>query len=48
MIKYLVTVMRDFFFLQFAVKFGFKKIPVLNVDHPLDNAVPFTPEKVSV
>jgi hypothetical protein len=48
MFKYLVTVMRDFFFLQFAVKFGFKKIPVLNVDHPLDKTVPFTPEKVSV
>jgi len=46
--RYLTTVMRDFFFLQFAVKFGFKKIPVINVDHPLDEKVPFTPEKVSV
>ena len=45
---YLCTVLRDFFFLQFSVKFGFKKIPVLNVDHPLDETVPFTPEKVSV
>jgi len=44
---YLGTVMRDFFLLQFAVKFGIKKIPVLSVDHPLDETVPFTPEKVS-
>ncbi len=46
--RYLRTVMRDFFFLQFSVKFGFKKIPIVSVDHPLDAAVPFTPEKVSV
>lgn len=48
MFAYLGTVMRDFFWLQFSVKLGFKKIPVLNVDHPLDATVPFTPEKVSV
>ena len=48
MFTYLKTVMRDFFFLQFAVKFGFKKIRIINVDHPLDETVPFTPEKVSV
>ncbi len=45
---YLSTVMRDFFWLQFSVKFGFKKIPILNVDHPLDAAVPFAPQKVKV
>lgn len=45
---YLVTVFRDFFFLQFSVKFGFKKIPVLSVDHQLDKTVPFTPEKVTI
>jgi len=48
MFAYLGTVLRDFFFLQFAVKFGFKKIPVISVDHQLDRTVPFTPEKVSV
>jgi hypothetical protein len=48
MCSYLSTVMRDFFFLQFAVKFGFKKIQIVSVDHPLDATVPFTPEKVSV
>lgn len=45
---YLKTVFRDFFALQFSVKFGFKKIPVINVDHPLDATVPFTPNRVSV
>ena len=48
MLAYLGTVMRDFFFLQFSVKFGLKKIPILNVDHPLDQTVPFTPDKVSI
>ncbi len=45
---YLSTVMKDFFLLQFAVKFGFKNIPIVSVDHPLDATVPFTPAKVSV
>lgn len=45
---YLHTVMRDFFGLQFAVKFGFTHIPVLTIDHQLDKKVPFAPEKVPV
>lgn len=45
---YLHTVMRDFFGVQFAVKFGFLHIPVLTVDHQLDKKVPFTPAKVPV
>jgi hypothetical protein len=48
LLRYARTVMRDFFFLQFSVKFGLKKIVVLNVDHPLDRTVPFRPEKVGV
>ena len=48
LLTYLATVFRDFFGLQFAVKFGFKKIPVINVDHPLDAKVPFTPHRVGV
>lgn len=40
------TVLHDFFWLQFSVKFGLKKIEVINVDHPLDAKVPFVPEKV--
>lgn len=45
---YLGTVIKDFFLLQFLVKFGVKKVPVLNVDHPLDRTVPFTPDLVTV
>jgi hypothetical protein len=45
---YLGTVFRDFFWLQFSVKFGLKKIPILSVDHQCDEYVPFTPEKVSI
>ena len=45
---YIHTVITEFFLLQFSVKLGFRKIPILNVDHPLDDTVPFTPEKVSV
>jgi len=48
LIRYVGTILRDFFLLQFSVKFGIKKIPILNVDHPLDATVPFTPERVSV
>lgn len=40
------TVLRDFFALQFAVKLGLRKVPVVDVDHPLDAEVPFAPEKV--
>ncbi len=47
-LSYLGTVMKDFFFLQFSVKFGFRKIPIINVDHPLDRTVPFTPSLVTV
>jgi hypothetical protein len=41
-------VIKDFFFLQFAVKWGWKKIPVISVDHPLDASVPFVPENAPV
>ena len=43
---YLGTVLEDFFWLQFAVKWGFKKVPIVDVDHPLDDEVPFAPDKV--
>jgi hypothetical protein len=48
LLKYLKTVIKDFFFLQFSVKWGWKKIPVIHVDHELDEEVPFVPEKVPV
>ncbi|HOE07385.1 MAG TPA: hypothetical protein PLU33_03570 [Treponemataceae bacterium] len=48
LLKYLRTVIFDFFLLQFSVKFGWRKIPVLSVDHELDARVPFVPGKVGV
>ncbi len=46
--KYLIIVIRDFFFLQFSVKFGWKKIEVINVDHYLDKTIPFRPDKSDI
>lgn len=45
---YLGTVLKDFFWLQFAVRWRLKKVPIVNVDHPLDAEVPFAPDKVGV
>lgn len=42
------TVARDFFWLQFSVKWGIKRVPIVDVDHPLDDEVPFTPDKVGI
>lgn len=42
------TVVTDFFWLQFSVKWGLRRVPVVDVDHPLDDEVPFAPEKVGV
>lgn len=44
--SYMRTVLKDFFWLQFSVKFGFRKIQIIDADHPLDAQVPFTPERV--
>lgn len=44
--KLIFTVLRNFFFLQFSVKFKIRKIPVVHVDHPLDLKIKFTPDKV--
>jgi hypothetical protein len=38
------TILKDFFFLQFSVKWKWRRIPVVKVDHPLDDLVPFRPE----
>ena len=46
--RFLRTVVRDFFWLQFSVKWRFKTIPVLDVSHPLDESIPFTPCKVKI
>lgn len=41
---YLKTVILDFFFLQFKVKWGWKKIRTVQVITPIDNYIPFRPE----
>ncbi len=41
LVAYLRTVSRDFFLLQFLRKFKFIKIPIVHVDNPLDDKVPF-------
>jgi len=46
--RFLRTVICDFFWLQFSVKWRFRTIPVLDVSHPLDELVPFTPGKVQI
>jgi hypothetical protein len=48
LLVYLFTVTIDFFGLQFVVKWGLKKIPVVSVDHQLDELVPFVPEKAPI
>lgn len=46
--RYLSTVIKDFFLLQFSVKFKARNIEVIHVDNALDNKVPFVPEKVDI
>ena len=40
------TVVRDFFWLQFSVKWGVRRVPIVAVDHPLDAGVPFAPDRI--
>jgi hypothetical protein len=42
------TVVIEFFWIQWSVKLGLRKIPVVPVDHPLDSKVPFRPELARV
>ncbi len=43
-VRYLWIVAFDFFLLQFMVKWGWRKVEIINVDHELDEKVPFVPE----
>lgn len=45
-LRFVGTVARDFFWLQFSVKLGIRKIKIINVDHELDARIPFRPEKI--
>lgn len=47
-VKFLYTVAVNYLALQFLQKWGFYKIPIVKVDHPLDKKIPFTPSKVYV
>jgi hypothetical protein len=38
----------EFFILQFKRKLGLYKIPVIQVDHPLDETIPFSPHHVKI
>jgi len=42
------VILKEFFFLQFFEKLHIIKIPVINVDHPLDEKIPFLPKKVGI
>ena len=47
-LRFVRTVLSDFFWLQFSVRLGLRRVPVVDVDHPLDRLVPFQPERVGV
>ncbi len=46
-IAYLHAVATDFFGLQFLRKFKLVRIPILNVETPLDNKIPFAPQHLN-
>ncbi len=48
MLRYLRIVILNFFLLQFTVKWGWRKIEIINVDHELDNEIPFEPSLVNI
>ncbi len=48
LIRYLWIVVKDFFLLQFTVKWGWRKIEIINVDHALDEKIPFEPSLAPV
>lgn len=45
-VRFVGTVLKDFFALQFAVRLGLRRIPVVNVDHPIDERIPFEPGRI--
>jgi hypothetical protein len=46
-VRIAVTVVRYFFYPQFETRLNPRKRPVVNVDHPLDETVPFRPDLVA-
>lgn len=47
-VQLIVTILRDFFFIQINRKLGLKKTPIAKVDNELDKKIPFDPSKVNV
>ena len=47
-LKCVGTILKNFFFLQFFEKLHIFRIPIVHVDHPLDQKIPFTPAKVKI
>lgn len=45
--SYLRVVTRDFFMIQFLRKFKFIRIPIVHVDNPLDQKVPFNTRRIA-
>ena len=46
--SFIGTAVKDFFYLQFQRKFGFIKTKIIPVDSPLDDYIPFKPEKIDI
>lgn len=46
--RFISSVLTNFFLLQQKQKLGLTHIPVVHVDHPLDESIAFTPEKVNI
>lgn len=46
-VSYLRAVAQDFFILQFLRKFKFTKTPIVHVDNPLDEKIPFNTRKIA-
>jgi hypothetical protein len=47
-LRCILTIWRDFFFFQYQAAWKPGRVPVVRVDHPLDETIPFTPKKVAV
>ena len=47
LVSYLRTVTQDFFLIQFLRKFKFTRTPIVHVDNPLDNKIPFNPRCIA-
>jgi hypothetical protein len=47
LLRYLGVVIRDFFLIQYRVRWGLTKAVVVPVDHPLDALVPFRPDQAA-